>query len=254
MLAKKVWIPILIVLLAVVFSGLIYSQRTATQEPVTKIRTVETQQSNAPKPPPPGETHETGHWHGDYWHAAPPHGTPVAQPTPHLGSPVAPLQTGWFPDADGNWYPPDYTQGDIQADLAGAGAMTDEEYHRRAMKNLVSNYMRGHREDYPDCTEHEAFLADAIAKAEWVLVDQKYMDKYMLLTDQMTRLGEEMEQLFEKYNDRPFHEATHIPEAERRKDLQRLESLMADVRSNREQKDALNREKPPRMPKPVHTH
>lgn len=71
---KKVWIPILIVLLAVVGGVLFYGQQVATQEPVRNIKTVEA------KPPPPGETHETGHWHGDHWHAAPPHEGPVAAP------------------------------------------------------------------------------------------------------------------------------------------------------------------------------
>ena len=80
MFAKKVWIPILIVLLAVVFLGLLYSQKTH-QDAVTIITPVDAKQSTAQqKPPPPGETAESGHWHGDHWHAAPPHETPVAAP------------------------------------------------------------------------------------------------------------------------------------------------------------------------------
>ena len=31
------------------------------------------------RPPPPGETHETGHWHDDHWHRNDPH-PPIAQP------------------------------------------------------------------------------------------------------------------------------------------------------------------------------
>lgn len=71
MSAKKVWIPILIVLLAVVFSGLLYSQKTTNQNAAKIIKTVEAEQSTAPKPPLPGETAESGHWHGDEWPADP---------------------------------------------------------------------------------------------------------------------------------------------------------------------------------------
>lgn len=69
MFAKKVWIPILIVLLAVIGGVLFYSQKTANQKPVTIIMPAEVEQPTAEKPPPPGETHETGHWHGDVWHS-----------------------------------------------------------------------------------------------------------------------------------------------------------------------------------------
>ncbi len=70
---KRVWIPILIVLLAVVGCGLYYGRKTANQEPVTIITPVEVEPptTRTPKPPPPGETHETGHWHGDEWHSEP---------------------------------------------------------------------------------------------------------------------------------------------------------------------------------------
>ena len=68
MLQKKFWIPILIVLIAVVGCGLFYSKRIAQQEPVKVHKPVEAQQSTTPKPPPPGETAESGHWHGDEWH------------------------------------------------------------------------------------------------------------------------------------------------------------------------------------------
>lgn len=66
---KRVWIPILIVLLAVIGCSLFYSQKTTNQEPITIIKPVEMKQSTAPKPPLLGETHETGHWHGDHWRA-----------------------------------------------------------------------------------------------------------------------------------------------------------------------------------------
>ena len=73
MLAKKIFIPIVvIVVLAVIGYGILHGQRNANQEPVLIIKPVEVEKpATAPKPPPPGETHATGHWHGDEWHSEP---------------------------------------------------------------------------------------------------------------------------------------------------------------------------------------
>lgn len=72
MLTKRSWIPILITLLAVMGCGLFYGvRRNAQQEPVKVYKPVEVQQSRTQKPPPSGETAESGHWHGDEWHAEP---------------------------------------------------------------------------------------------------------------------------------------------------------------------------------------
>ena len=90
LLQKNVWIPILIVLLAVVGIGLFYGQHIAKQsvsdqEPIKIYKAVEVETpAAAPKPPPPGETAESGHWHGDEWHADP-------HETHQLPAPVAPL-------------------------------------------------------------------------------------------------------------------------------------------------------------------
>lgn len=50
--------------------GLFYGSRVANQEPVKIYKPVEAE-TPALKPPSPGETHETGHWHGDEWHVEP---------------------------------------------------------------------------------------------------------------------------------------------------------------------------------------
>ncbi|MCG9131568.1 hypothetical protein J5I95_07800 [Candidatus Poribacteria bacterium] len=68
---KKFWIPILIVLLAIIGCGLFYNQKTANQEPVMSIKPVGVERPPAEKPPPPGETAESGHWHGNHWHSQP---------------------------------------------------------------------------------------------------------------------------------------------------------------------------------------
>ena len=71
MLQKKFWIPVLLVLIGVAIGGTFWGKHIASQEPVKTYKPVEFQQSTAPKPPPPGETYETGHWHGDEWHSEP---------------------------------------------------------------------------------------------------------------------------------------------------------------------------------------
>ena len=78
MFRKSVWIPILIVLLAVMGCGLFYNSRIRNQVPLKFYKRVEFKTSATPKPPPSGETTESGHWHGDQWHAEP--HNPPAQP------------------------------------------------------------------------------------------------------------------------------------------------------------------------------
>ena len=71
MFRKSVWIPILIVLLAVMGCGLFYNSRISKQVPLKFYKRVEFKTSATPKPPPSGETTESGHWHNDEWHAEP---------------------------------------------------------------------------------------------------------------------------------------------------------------------------------------
>ena len=69
MLRKRVWIPILILLLVAMGCGLFYGRKAAKQEPVKVYKPVEVEKPAPQKPPPPGETAESGHWHGDVWHS-----------------------------------------------------------------------------------------------------------------------------------------------------------------------------------------
>ena len=79
---KRVWIPIVSVLVIAMGCGLFYGRKVAHQEPIKVYKPVEVEKPATPKPPPPGETYETGHWHGDEWHSEP-HNTPAEaqQPT-----------------------------------------------------------------------------------------------------------------------------------------------------------------------------
>ena len=82
MLRKKIWIPILCVFVIAMGCGLFYGRKVANQEPVKVYKPASVEQPATPKPPPPGESYETGHWHGDEWHSEP-HDTPTEaqQPT-----------------------------------------------------------------------------------------------------------------------------------------------------------------------------
>ncbi|MCY3553490.1 MAG: hypothetical protein OXH39_23785 [Candidatus Poribacteria bacterium] len=72
MLRKRMWIPLLIVLLPAMGCGLFYGRKVAKQEPVKVYKVpIAVERKETPKPPPPGETAESGHWHGDEWHAEP---------------------------------------------------------------------------------------------------------------------------------------------------------------------------------------
>ena len=87
MFRKRVWLPILSILVIAMGCGLFYSHKVANQEPTKVYKPVEIEKPVAPKPPPPGETAESGHWHGDEWHADPHEPLPTAQSTPTTAPP-----------------------------------------------------------------------------------------------------------------------------------------------------------------------
>lgn len=71
MLEKKIWIPVVLVLIAFLGCGLFSGRKVANEEPVKvykPINPVTAEPVDAAKPPPPDETVESGHWHGDVWH------------------------------------------------------------------------------------------------------------------------------------------------------------------------------------------
>ena len=68
---KSLWIPILTLVLVVIGLGLFYERKVSKQEPVPVYKPVEVEREATSKPPPPGETAESGHWHRDEWHSEP---------------------------------------------------------------------------------------------------------------------------------------------------------------------------------------
>ena len=94
LLKKKVWIPILILLLVVIGCGLFYARQVSKQKPVKVYKVGEVENPETPKPPPPGETHATGHWHGDEWHSKPHAPVEVSEAEAELPTPSAELTEG----------------------------------------------------------------------------------------------------------------------------------------------------------------
>ena len=101
---KRIWIPILSVLVIAMGCGLFYGQKVANQEPVKVYKPVDVSKPATPKPPPPGETAESGHWHGDEWHAEPHDAhapAEVSESTPLVseGEAPPPIETAEAPPA-----------------------------------------------------------------------------------------------------------------------------------------------------------
>ena len=215
MLAPKVWIPILIVLLAVI-GGLFYGQQIANQPATTRFVPVATPQT--PKPPPPGETHETGHWHGDYWHAV-------------SHEPVDQIDTTDVQIADPFLDLPAETLSDL----------------------YVQGYVKKHREQYPDCQEHEAVLEDAKRFAKYVMADAEYMEKDSVLHAEWKRLH------FEEY---PALRKRAVEIQKIPYDLSKSErfQIAAELQAWKKKSDALDkrqealRKEKPASPPPMHTH
>ena len=88
--------------------GLFYSSRVGKQEPVQVYKPVEVKNPASPKPPPPGETAESGHWHGDEWHAEP-HDTPSPE-QPHASEEVAAVEAQASPPEQPTPPPAENTQ------------------------------------------------------------------------------------------------------------------------------------------------
>ena len=69
MFLRKYWLPLSVFLIAIVGVGLYVLQTRPPKPPITILKPVDVE--TKPKPPPPGQTAESGHWHGDEWHSQP---------------------------------------------------------------------------------------------------------------------------------------------------------------------------------------
>ena len=160
-------------LLVVMGWGLFYGRKIANQAPVKVYKPVEVARPTAPKPPPPGETHETGHWHGDEWHSEP-HDPPV---------PAAPTQTQQTP-----------TRG------TQVGYWANGVYHRPA--GYMPPYPRGQTSSNP-------YFKDGVP--EHLKCPEKWIGVYAWASGEYSEVDQKMRQIYrevmEQYNpNRPIHE------------------------------------------------
>ena len=160
-------------LLVVIGCGLFYGRKIANQAPVKTYKPVEVAQPAGPKPPPPGETHETGHWHGDEWHSEP-HDPPV---------PAAPPQTQQTP-----------TRG------TQVGYWSNGVYHRPA--GYVPAYPRGQTSSNP-------YFKDGVP--EHLKCPEKWIGVYVWASGEYSEVNQKTRQIYRevegKYNPkRPIHE------------------------------------------------
>ena len=140
MFRKSVWLPILSALLFVIGCGLFYGRKVANQEPIKVYKPVDVKKKPvAPKPPPPGETYETGHWHGDEWHSEP-HETHAPTP-PQADAPVVEAQA---PQPRG--YPP----------LPPSSVPVDIPEHLKFPDELRIPYYSSHSKGPPPVSSAEA--------------------------------------------------------------------------------------------------
>lgn len=256
---RKYGLPFSVFIVAIAGIGLYLLQTLPPKEPVMIIKLVEVEKSTATQPPKTQmqtasatdvmetinapqsvETEDSGHFHDDGTWNAQSHTDGVSD---------LPIGETW---RDSVWYPENYTQADIQADLAGQPAMTDEEYKRRSLKHLVNSYLQRHWEKYPNCTEQELLLADAKDHAKWLAADTSYNKKHSELTNEFEQLMSEYDQFMEKYGDSVLREKK-LSSAEARNVEAEAEVLIAKVNDRRERKNALMRGKPIK-PNPRHTH
>ena len=245
MFAKKFWIPVVLVLIGVAIASTFWGQHIASQEPTKVYKTTQASQPAASTTSAQQEVSEGGHFHADSTRHAYAH-PPAEQEAVALTD----ASETW---RNGVWYPENYTQADIQADLAGLPApFRSEEYERRSLKYGVNSYIKKHREKYPDCTEQEVIVADAKDYTRWLAADIDYNKKFSELTDEFDRLMSEFDGLMEKYN-RPLSELSKLSEAERQRGIKTLKAHMRTIEAHNEREDALIRSKPIK-PKPRHTH
>ena len=154
--------------------GLFYGRRVTKQKPVKIYKSVEVErEASTPKPPPPGETAESGHWHGDEWHAEPheTHTPPAAPAVPNT--------------------PPR---------RAGGGYWSNGVYHHPA--GYVPAYPRGQISSNP-------FFADGVP--ERLKCPEKWIGVYAWASGEYSKVDQKMRQIYREvmvqYNpNRPIHE------------------------------------------------
>ena len=172
MFIRKNWLPLSVFLLVIVMVALYVLQTRPPKDPITIITPVDVEKK--PKPPPPGETYETGHWHGDEWHSTrhETHDTPLRVPPTESAAPRR----------------------------AGGGYWSNGVYHRPA--GYVPAHPRGQTSSNP-------FFADGVP--EHLKCPEKWIGVYAWASGEYSEVDQKMRQIYREviaqYNPkRPIHE------------------------------------------------
>ena len=245
MFSKKVWIPILIILLAAIGCGLLYRQNGTEQAPIKAYKPAEVQQIAHQKPPPPGETAESGHWHGDVWHAV---SDTIEESV--LVEPLAPQvpvgQVAAFLQDVSTTYPPLETTEAVEEFLNTASS--DEIYVRTR-----DMYIARHYKKHPNCTEYEAVLADSLRFASYFLADREYMRKSQELSDQWEAVSSELDNFYNSIINMSESEGLQFIENMSDSEKQAFKDLDERRQAAYERLKAFRSQKPA-SPEPAHTH
>lgn len=172
-LLNRLLIGLLILVICTV-AGFYLLQMQQPKSPIIIYKPVEVEQRVEPKPPPPGESAESGHWHGDEWHSTP-HETHEVSDEAVLRSP--PL-----------------------SNTRHGGYWSNGVYHRPA--GYVPPYPRGQTSSNP-------FFADGVP--EHLKCPEKWIGVYVWASGEYDAVDQKMRQIYRevegKYNpNRPIHE------------------------------------------------
>ena len=236
MFLRKNWLPVSIFIVAIAVVCIYLLQTHASKAPIRIYKIVKA----APKPPPQGETTESGHWHGDAWHAEP------HEPVNELLQDVEGSVAAEFQKDVISTYPSLETSAAVQEFLTTAAP---EEIYARVRDMDVAR----HYEKYPNCQEHEAVLEDAARFSKWYLADLEHRKKEETLRAESKRSTEE---LLHSLKD-GFEEFTaYVNSLSEKEKL----ALLAEEEAKQEKDldlakriQALRQERPV-QPKPRHTH
>ena len=164
----------LLILVICAVAGFYLLQMQQPKAPIIIYKPVEVEQRVEPRPPPPGESAESGHWHGDEWHSTP-HETHEVSGEAGLRS--LPLRN-----------------------TPHGGYWSNGVYYRPA--GYVPAYPRGQISSNP-------FFADGVP--EHLKCPEKWIGVYFWTTDEYNEVDQKMRQVYreviEQYNpNRPIHE------------------------------------------------
>ena len=188
MFAKQFWVPILLMLIGVAIGGIFVGRHIASQEPVKVINAVtpdpvDTSTPATPKLQPPGETAESGHWHGAEWHAEPhTESSEVSRDSLREMMHYVLFPKTTTPSTDEMFK-------EVYGNIADLPEETDYDL---AVKGYVSN----HFEKYQDWQDYDAFLSDAKRSAKWYLADLEHRKKSEELDAESAQIDNELHLIF----------------------------------------------------------